>query len=503
MKAHFDELAAEPDDPDAGSVRAEANAATNTACSGAEALDLIAEAAPGASQHDTLALELGDFLARIPPSYLRAVEIPPRWPLVFDLGGVADRIARGITTIPLVDLMKMAPDLFEDLAPVERALEIRFPWAKVMALMKESDANATATGEETLVQRLNRRRKANEPKALAAAELAESAVVTPELSQIQGRMPLDQLKISFRPAKDLSSPPANAAAEPAPIGAPDLLFHEESPVVSAAAAETERQILEAKVKALEAQLTELSGKRERDALTLRATHSLVEQLRAEAQMKEAQFAAEFSGELERLLAQKDEQVAELEAKYSSPLASQNAEVSPGPAADEKSASPAQLEIDAKQKSELETECERLRQERQEALQRAAEAEAALAGKEAEIAALKTEHETALSASEAAWEQAIAQIDEEHDALAQTKESLAAEHAQHLSKITQDFEAVLASLRSDAERKADEVQSLMAAKDAEIAALKTAAVTERIKVQAEREREERLAEHQDSLATVAA
>jgi hypothetical protein len=116
-----------------------------------------------------LAIELGHFIARVPPRLLKLGEFDTNRPLLFDMGTIADRIVRGIFTIPLSELLKAAPEIFVDGALTQPALEIRFPWQRVVDLVNESAASQKVNGGETLAQQLRRRRKIIKRETPAAA----------------------------------------------------------------------------------------------------------------------------------------------------------------------------------------------------------------------------------------------------------------------------------------------------------------------------------------------
>jgi len=112
-----------------------------------------------------LALEAGDFIDRIPHHLLKFGSFDLHRPLLFDMGEIANRIARGIFTIPLADLLKAIPEMFADHAQTLHALEIRFPWQKVMQMVNESAEAQKENGGETLAQKLRRMRKIDKPAA--------------------------------------------------------------------------------------------------------------------------------------------------------------------------------------------------------------------------------------------------------------------------------------------------------------------------------------------------
>ncbi len=108
---------------------------------------------------EPLVLELGDFLHRIPAAMLKEGPHDLHAPLQFDLDGVAARVARGETTVPLSELHRQLPQIFRDDALIPPDQEVRFPWQKVLKLLGESNAaQAQGVGGETLAQKLHKRR---------------------------------------------------------------------------------------------------------------------------------------------------------------------------------------------------------------------------------------------------------------------------------------------------------------------------------------------------------
>jgi hypothetical protein len=133
----------------------------------------VADEAGGASAN--LAIELGEFISRIPPRLLKHSGFDPHRPVLFDIGAIADRIARGAFMIPVEELIKVAPEIFVDVAPAQRALEVRFPWQRVEELLHESAALEKEHGGETLAQKLRRHRHKNVPGSPAPAQDAPIA----------------------------------------------------------------------------------------------------------------------------------------------------------------------------------------------------------------------------------------------------------------------------------------------------------------------------------------
>jgi len=138
----------------------------------------------------TLALEAGDFIDRVPHHLLRFGYFDLHQPLLFEMSEIADRIARGVFTIPLSELLKLIPEMFVEDAQALHALEVRFPWQRVMQMVNESAATHKEDGGETLAQKLRRLRKTNRPAAPApvkeaAVESKQEAV--PQVKRGAGR----------------------------------------------------------------------------------------------------------------------------------------------------------------------------------------------------------------------------------------------------------------------------------------------------------------------------
>src|SRR5258708_23563680 len=62
-------------------------------------------------QRHEIILELGDFLQRIPAQLLGDQKPDPATPLPFAIGDLADRIARGQTTVPMAEIYRRVPGI--------------------------------------------------------------------------------------------------------------------------------------------------------------------------------------------------------------------------------------------------------------------------------------------------------------------------------------------------------------------------------------------------------
>ena len=107
-------------------------------------------------------LELGDFLHRIPLNLLRPGPHHVGAEMRFEIGELSALIAKGQTTINLAELYRRMPSIFRAEVRATDNIEIRFPWQKLLNLVKEagdggknSISKATA---ESLGQKLRSRR---------------------------------------------------------------------------------------------------------------------------------------------------------------------------------------------------------------------------------------------------------------------------------------------------------------------------------------------------------
>ncbi|HSI11520.1 MAG TPA: hypothetical protein VK961_05725, partial [Chthoniobacter sp.] len=116
-------------------------------------------------QHE-ITLELGDFLQRIPAHLLGDQKPDPATPLAFEVGELADRIARGQTTVPVSEIYRRVPGIFRgQILPADNA-EVRFPWQKVMKMLvahRNQQGGAgpvglTAAAADSLAEKLRSRR---------------------------------------------------------------------------------------------------------------------------------------------------------------------------------------------------------------------------------------------------------------------------------------------------------------------------------------------------------
>ena len=120
--------------------------------------------APAASPVDSsdVRLELGDFLHRIPLNLLRPGQHHVGTELRFNISELSALIAKGQTTVNLAEIYRRAPTIFRSEVRATDNIEIRFPWQKLLNLVKEADAGGknglSRATAESLGQKLRSRR---------------------------------------------------------------------------------------------------------------------------------------------------------------------------------------------------------------------------------------------------------------------------------------------------------------------------------------------------------
>lgn len=168
---------------------------------------------------EDLALELGDFLHRIPQHLLREGPHDVHALLYFDLGQVAEMLARGDSNILLGDIYDRASHIFHEEPLGVENVEIRFPWQKVLKLISESDGLHEGAGApESLAHKLRIRDLA---RTQAVAKLVSTLGGAGSLRAVAGaggrprfwvRQPAGAANVPVAPP----AAPVTAPAAPAP-----------------------------------------------------------------------------------------------------------------------------------------------------------------------------------------------------------------------------------------------------------------------------------------------
>jgi hypothetical protein len=89
-----------------------------------------------------LALELGDFLNRIPPGALKEGPHDPTLKIDFDLAWLETRIQQRDSTVPLSELYVRAPHIFRDAELANSDVPVRLPYLKVTRMLAQQRSAA-------------------------------------------------------------------------------------------------------------------------------------------------------------------------------------------------------------------------------------------------------------------------------------------------------------------------------------------------------------------------
>ncbi len=122
-------------------------------------------------------LELGDFLHRIPQNLLRPGPHDVSAELLFNVNDLSALIAGGQTSLNLVEIHRRAPGIFRNEVRAEDNIEIRFPWQKLMHLVKSPGEVANGTpgitpaAADALAQKFRSRRPARNALPTASSVL--------------------------------------------------------------------------------------------------------------------------------------------------------------------------------------------------------------------------------------------------------------------------------------------------------------------------------------------
>jgi hypothetical protein len=120
--------------------------AVGTAAEGAPSYGAVAPGAPSGGVPSGgapgLALELGDFLNRIPPGALREGPHDPTLKIDFDLAWLETRIQQRDSTVPLSELYARAPHIFRDAELANSDVPVRLPYLKVTRMLAQQRSAA-------------------------------------------------------------------------------------------------------------------------------------------------------------------------------------------------------------------------------------------------------------------------------------------------------------------------------------------------------------------------
>jgi hypothetical protein len=194
------------------------------ATSGTETQPQAATAPP---RHDPIVFALGDFLPRIPAQLLANGEHDPDMPLKFESGELSSRIARGQTTIPLSEIYRRAPNIFRGEIRESDNIEIRFPWRRLLDLVKSARAGApqptlSEEAAEALAQKLRARKRALGTELQVRDDTAHGPGVASRQPSWFTRSTSAPVPSSHAPPAEepTPTPPAESVTSPTPLESP-------------------------------------------------------------------------------------------------------------------------------------------------------------------------------------------------------------------------------------------------------------------------------------------
>jgi len=431
---------------------------------------------------DQVVLRLRDFIRRIPSNLLKSGELDLDRTLRFDLGDLSDCIAEGLTAVPLALLVDAIPDIFIDDLRDQRLTEIRFPWTRILEILKDPPAARDGNDGQGLLQSLQRRCICEKPSSQPPAH-------APSEARLSGRRESGRTNVWFSRKngsrgngatgwkRELAHEGASAPSPGGAMGSEAKQTKEEAPVSPsldglnpptdpsegalvkvpattepAARCKVSPIAQAVRIADLEKQLKELSARYLGEIATLRAEVSRRSSpVREEDESELAQVCkelAELQGEYQWVLEEsaraREEAVARVAAERDGQIKEKEMVI---------------RELDARLADmaiQHEAAMELLRDEFEGKLRDGTSGPVA---SESQIADLKREHQRALEESARGREEAVAQAVAERDGLIREKETAAKDHEALLAGISTELESLRAA--SDARREdADRLLELL-------------------------------------------
>ena len=248
---------------------------------------------PPPRDEDSLLLELGDFLHRIPANLLKPGTPDVHTEIRFDLADVSERIARGETAIPLSEIYDRVPQIFSSEVREEDGVLIRFPWQKVLKLINEtapgkvpSSALSVAAAESLAYKLKTRHVTRNIPTGRGAGGLN-----APESPLGKAGSKLAQKPVTWFTRPSSPTPAASAAPSAAPAEPPQDIQAEakpaplplnERPSPEEQAVQDSTALIETIREEYERDMVKERGKWEQELVAIRQDYDRqIEELRAE------------------------------------------------------------------------------------------------------------------------------------------------------------------------------------------------------------------------------
>jgi hypothetical protein len=96
--------------------------------------------------NEVITLRLGDFVDRVPASHLSQGKYDSSQSIVFEVTKMAKQIIEGRPTVGLVEIYRQAPSAFSQEVKVSDHLDIRFPWPRLVEMVRSAHKNTSEPG---------------------------------------------------------------------------------------------------------------------------------------------------------------------------------------------------------------------------------------------------------------------------------------------------------------------------------------------------------------------
>ncbi len=276
---------------------------------------------PETEASQKIAMELGDFIRRIPPDLLAPGPHDLKQRVWFKISDLSANVEQGKPTIPLSQLAGMFPELFAQEITPERDAEIYFPWNKLVAQMRAARSNPGSA--EVFSSIVAKAAQVRSQRAINRRDAVTESVATPEVQpqsdEAARRPPVASLKSRWqnRAGQTPASPPEIPAAlslaqeGKTPLFPPlhDVPLPQSAPLPAISNKESEElsqklPAAQAEIDSLHTRLKELMA--ERDAAVARNAE-LLESAKAQSEA----LAGQDQQQTEALVRERDDALAQL------------------------------------------------------------------------------------------------------------------------------------------------------------------------------------------------